>query len=117
MVIALRQWLDVLRGQFGPQVSGSLFRAVSASGRISRRGLNKDSVGWLMKSLAERAGLRLANLGAHSLRSGHITQAIRSGVPEAIVMLQSRHKNVAVFRKYVRRGKLFAHTSASALGM
>jgi hypothetical protein len=32
-------------------------------------------------------------------------------------MLQSRHKNVAVFRKYVRRGKLFAHTSAAALGM
>jgi len=31
-------------------------------------------------------------------------------------MLQSRHKNAAVFRKYVRRGKLFAHTSASALG-
>jgi integrase len=117
VVKALRRWLDALQSQFGPQVSGPLFRAVSASGRISRRGLNKDSVGWLMKSLAERAGLRLANLGAHSLRSGHITQAIRSGVPEAIVMLQSRHKNVAVFRKYVRRGKLFAHTSASALGM
>lgn len=98
VVTALRRWLDALQSQFGLQVSGPLFRAVSASGRISRRGLNKDSVGWLLKSLAERAGLRVANLGAHSLRSGHITQAIRSGVPEAIVMLQSRHKNVDVFR-------------------
>ena len=117
VVTALRRWLDVLRGQFGPQVSGPLFRAVSASGKIFRGGLNKDSVGWLIKNLTRKAGLDPAPLGAHSCRSGHITQAIRSGVPEAIVMLQSRHKNVAVFRKYVRRGKLFAHTSASALGM
>jgi integrase len=117
VVTALRRWLDVLRGQFGPQVSGPLFRAVSASGRISRRELNKDSVGWLIKTLARKAGLDPDPLGAHSCRSGHITQAIRSGVPEAIVMLQSRHKNVAVFRKYVRRGKLFAYTSAAALGM
>ncbi len=117
VVAALRRWLDILRGQFGPQVSGPLFRAVSAWGRVSRRGLNKDSVGWLIKRLARKAGLDPAPLGAHSCRSGHITQAIRSGVPEAIVMLQSRHKNVAVFRKYVRRGKLFAHTSATALGM
>jgi integrase len=109
VVTALRRWLDVLRGHFGPQVSGPLFRAVSASGRISRRELNKDSVGWLIKTLARKAGLDPAPLAAHSCRSGHITQAI--------VMLQSRHKNVAVFRKYVRRGKLFAHTSASALGM
>lgn len=117
VVTTLRRWLDLLRVQFGPQVSGPLFRAVSASGRISRRGLNKDSVGWLIKNLTRKAGLDPAPLGAHSCRSGHITQAIRSGVPEAIVMLQSRHKNVAVFRKYVRRGKLFAHTSAAALGM
>jgi integrase len=117
VVIALRRWLDALRGQFGPQLSGSLYRAVSASGRISRRGLNKDSVGWLIKNLTRKAGLDPAPFGAHSCRSGHITQAIRAGVPEAIVMLQSRHKNVAVFRKYVRRGKLFAHTSAAALGM
>jgi integrase len=117
VVTALRLWLDALRSQFGPQVSGPLFRAVSALGRISRRGLNKDSVGYLVKTLAVRAGLPIDNLGAHSLRSGHITQSIRAGTPEAIVMLQSRHKNVAVFRKYVRRGKLFTHTSAAALGM
>lgn len=117
VVTALRLWLDALRSQFGPQVSGSLFRAVSALGRISRRGLNRDSVGYLVKTLAVRAGLPIDNLGAHSLRSGHITQSIRAGTPEAIVMLQSRHRNVAVFRKYVRRGKLFAHTSAGALGV
>jgi integrase len=117
VVAAFRRWLDALRSQFGPQASGPLFRAVSAWGRISRSGLNKDSVGWLIKNLTRKAGLDPAPLGAHSCRSGHITQAIRSGVPEAIVMLQSRHKNVAVFRKYVRRGKLFAHTSAAALGM
>jgi integrase len=117
VVAALRRWLDALRSQFGPQASGPLFCAVSASGRISRRGIHKDSVGWLVKSLSKVAGLHVANLGAHSLRSGHITQSIRVGTPEAIVMLQSRHKNVAVFRKYVRRGKLFAHTSAVSLGM
>jgi len=117
VVTALRRWLDVLRGQFGPQVSGPLFRAASVSGRISRCGLNKDSVDWLIKNLTQKAGLDPDPLRAHSCRSGHITQAIRSRVPEAIVMLQSRHKNVAVFRKYVRRGKLFAHTSATALGM
>jgi len=117
VVTTLRRWLDVLRGQFGPQVSGPLFRAVSASGRVSRRGLNKDSVGWLIKNVTRKAGLDPAPLGAHSYSSGHITQAIRSGVPKAIVMLQSWHKNAAVFRKYVRRDKRFAHTSAAALGM
>ena len=117
VVTVLRRWMDALQSQFGPQVSGPLFRAVSASGRISRHGLNKDSVGWLIKNLTLKAGLDPDPLGAHSCRSGHITQAMRSRVPEVIVILQSRHKNVAVFRKYVPRGKLFAHTSAAALGM
>ena len=82
VVTVLRRWLDALRSQFGPQVSGPLFRAVSAPGRISRRELNKDSIGWLIKNLTRKAGLGPAPLGAHSCRSGHITQAIRSGVPE-----------------------------------
>jgi len=33
VVTALQRWLDALRGQFGPQICGPLFRAVSASGR------------------------------------------------------------------------------------
>lgn len=56
------------------------------------------------------AGLHIDIRGAHSLRSRHITQSIRAGVPGAIVMLQSRYQNVAVFRKYVRHGASYSST-------
>jgi hypothetical protein len=56
-------------------------------------------------------------LAGHSLRSGHVTQGAMNGVPEFIIMKQTRHKSLATLRKYIRFGELFRKNSAAGLGL
>ena len=48
--------------------SGAVFRGVNRHGKISRRGLHKDCVGWIVKRAASRATLKPEPLGGHSFR-------------------------------------------------
>jgi site-specific recombinase XerD len=64
-VRALRRWLAASGIR-----SGAVFRGVNRHGRLSRRGLHKDCVGWILKVAASRAGLKPEPLGGHSLRAG-----------------------------------------------
>ena len=52
-VRALRRWLAA-----SSIPSGAVFRGVNRHGRLSRRGLHKDCVGWILKRAAGRAGLK-----------------------------------------------------------
>ncbi|HUZ97206.1 MAG TPA: site-specific integrase [Edaphobacter sp.] len=64
-VQALRCWLAA-----SGISSGAVLRGVNRVGKISRRGLHKDCVGWILKRAASRAGLKPEPLGGHSLRAG-----------------------------------------------
>jgi len=111
-VRALHRWLEAASIESGP-----VFRAVSARGLVSRRALSRDSVGWLIKRAARRAGMKVDTLSGHSLRAGHVTQAVRGGVPELIIMRQTGHKSVMTLRKYVREGELFTLNPVPGLGL
>lgn len=111
-VKALRCWLNSASIS-----SGALFRSVNRHGRISQTGLNKDSIGTIIKRAALRAGMRTEGLAGHSLRCGHVTQSVLNGVPEFIIMRQTGHRSLATLRKYIRRGELFRQNSASGLGL
>ena len=111
-VRALRRWLDAAGLSEGP-----LFRAVDRHGRVSQSRLNKDSIGNVIKRAALRAGMSTEALAGHSLRSGHVTQGAMNGVPEFIIMKQTRHKSLATLRKYIRYGELFRKNSAAGLGL
>ncbi len=80
--------------------AGLAFRYVSGYGRVAKRGLNRDSIGRLLKQAAARAGMKVAHLGGHSLHAGHFTQAARNWVTERVIMQQTGHKTVATLRRY-----------------
>ena len=111
-VRALRQWLDRAGITDGP-----VFRSVGRYGHVSRRGLHSDSIGKLLKRAARRAGLKVEELGGHSLRAGCVTQAAMNGVREYVIMRQTGHKTVATLRRYIRSGEIFRENAAAGLGI
>jgi integrase len=111
-VRALRQWLDRAGIREGP-----VFRSVRRYGHVSRRGLHKDSIGKLLKRAASRAGLKVDELGGHSLRAGCVTQAAMNGVREFVIMKQTGHKTIATLRRYIRSGEIFRENAAAGLGI
>ena len=111
-VRAPRQWLDRAGIREGP-----VFRSVGRYGHVSRRGLHSDSIGKLLKRAAARAGLKVDELGGHSLRAGCVTQAAMNGVREFVIMRQTGHKTIATLRRYIRSGEIFRENAAAGLGI
>jgi integrase len=111
-VRALRHWLEKAKISDGP-----LFRGVNRHGRVSESALNKDSIGTIVKRALLRAGFSVGQFAAHSLRSGHVTQASMNGVSEYVIMRQTGHKSTATLRKYIRMGEIFKINAAAGLGL
>ena len=111
-VRALRRWLAA-----SSISSGAAFRGVNRHGKLSRRGLHKDCVGWIVKRAAGRASLKPEPLGGHSLRAGHVTQAAMNGVSERDIMRQTGHKSAEMLARYIRIGEIFTRNAAAGLGI
>lgn len=95
-------WLTAARIQQGP-----VFRRVDRAGHPSRcRGLNRDSIGKLLKRAAARARMNTGSLGGHSLRAGCVTQAAMNGVREFVIQRQTGHRTVPMLRRYIRSGEI-----------
>ena len=107
----LRRWLAA-----SGISSGAVFRGVSRHGNLSRRGLHKDCVGWILKLAARRAGLKPEPVGGHSLRAGCVTQAAMNGVSERDIMRQTGHKSAEMPARYIRIGEIFTRNAAAGLG-
>jgi integrase len=110
-VRSLKAWLTRANIELGP-----VFRSVGKNGRLSQFPLAPDSVAWIIRQAARRAGLA-GDISGHSLRSGHVTTAARAGVPELVIMRQTGHRSVTTLRKYIRKGELFVVNGASKLGL
>jgi len=84
-------------------MSGPVFRRVDRYGFVSRRrGLDPASIAYIVKQAARRAGFRhVRDVSGHSFRSGHVSQAVRNGVPEYVVMKQTGHKSQEVLGAYI----------------
>jgi integrase len=111
-VRTLRRWLAA-----SGISSGAVFRGVNRHGKLSRRGLHKDCVGWILKRAAHRAGLKPEPLGGHSLRAGCVTQAAMNGVSERDIMRQTGHKSAEMLARYIRIGEIFTRNAAAGLGI
>ena len=84
---------------------------------VSEQALHADSVGYLVKRAAGRAGLMAAEYAGHSLRAGLATQAAMKGASELAIMKQTGHRSLATVRKYIREGSLFRDNAATKLGL
>ena len=105
-------WLD----QAGI-TSGPVFRAIDRCGLVSGQALHADSIGYLVKRAAGRAGLETMEYAGHSLRAGLATQAAMNGASELAIMKQTGHRSLATVRKYIREGSLFRDNAAAKLGL
>lgn len=113
-VRALKAWLKAAKIKTGP-----VFRRVDRYGFVSKhRGLDPASVAYIVKHAAKRAGFRhVREVSGHSFRSGHVSQAVKNGVPEYVVMKQTGHKSREVLSAYIRMGELFEQNAAGGLWM
>lgn len=111
-VDAMRQWL-----QSSMITSGRVFRGLTRHGTFRSDHLNIGAVDEIIRRTAVCAGLDPSRFSGHSMRSGHITTAVRQGVPEHVVMKTSRHRSIQVFRGYIREADLWRDCSSSRLGL
>ena len=107
---ALDRWLDMAGIGSGP-----VFRGIHRSGRL-RASMDGQTIYRMVKRLAMEAGLPSDDYGAHSLRSGFITQAAREGIALSEAMAISGHRSVAVAWSYYRAGNMLENRSAQLIG-
>ena len=108
-VLALRAWLD---------------RAVIRTGYVLRRvygchvgqELEPQAVWCVVKRLCSKAGLDPKRFGAHSLRAGMVTQAIRGGASDHAIMAQTGHRSSDMVRRYRRETDLFVENAGGKFG-
>lgn len=101
-VARLNAWLAVRGGAAGP-----LFYGTDAQGKMTERPMSDRAVARLVQRYAEKVGLDPTALGAHSLRSGFITEAARAGASLPKMQEVSRQKKIEVLLGYVRDAALF----------
>jgi integrase len=111
-VRALLAWLELLDADAGP-----IFRSVDRLGRIRPTRLGDRDVARIVKRAAARADLDPRRYAGHSLRARLATSAAIAGVEERAIMAQTRHRSVAVARRYIRDGSLFRGNAAAAVGL
>lgn len=111
-VRALRAWLDT-----AGIASGAVFRRVDRWGHVLPERLTGQAVALVVKRRAEAAGLDPARYAGHSLRAGLATAAAEAGVPERVIMAQTRHRSLPMVRRYIRDGNLFRENAAAAVGL
>lgn len=100
---ALRVWLDK-----SGLTHGALFRQITRHGHmggpLSGQGINR-----MVKRRAKQAGLDPAMFGAHSLRSGFMTDCARGGIVLGDAMQLSGHRSAQVAQSYYRVSELAAN--------
>lgn len=120
-VALVREWLNAAEITEGP-----LFRPVSRSGNVRRRGSTEDTgtdppeprlttqaVADIIKRYCTVAGLDASTFGVHSLRAGYITSAAERGADLARIMDQSGHRDARTVVGYIRRANTFKDHSGS----
>lgn len=111
-VSALRAWLESVDFE-----EGALFRTVGRWGNARDNRMSGKSINRTVKGAAESAGLDASNVGAHSLRAGHVTQRKIEGESNDAIMDQTGHSSESTMRRYDRRAKQFRHDVTQSLGL
>ena len=109
-VRALRAWLDA-----GVIRTGAVFRRVY--GRHAGQELEPQAVWCVTRRLCAKAGLDPKRFGAHSLRAGMVTQAIRGGASDHAIMAQTGHRSSDMVRRYRRETDIFQDNAGGKLGL
>lgn len=78
--------------------------------------LEPREVARIIKKYAARAGMtNVARLAGHSLRSGHVTQAMMNGATDAEIMTMTGHRSVDMLHRYRRKVNVIEQGSSAAI--
>jgi integrase len=106
-IAALDKWL-ALRGCW----DGPLFVRFTPGRerKLTHRGLEPSGskLYYLLKQALRQIGENPKNFGAHSLRSGMITEAAQHGASEHSIMQRTGHRSSEMIRRYIRPATAFA---------
>lgn len=95
-VRALKDWLEAAAIRQGP-----IFRRIANGGKfIAAERLTDRSVANILKAHAFSIGLDPAAFSGHSLRSGFVTSALKSGADVLRVMDVTRHRQIDTLKIY-----------------
>jgi site-specific recombinase XerD len=112
-VAAVLTWLN--KAEIEHEGDNPLFRPVGRSGVESTR-LSDKTVDRIVKLAARGAGLK-ESYSAHSLRAGHVTEALAQGADRAAIKRQTGHRSDAMLDRYARETNLTANNSSSRIGL
>jgi integrase len=105
---ALTAWLTA-----AGVTSGAIFRRIRKTKSVEP--LAGQAVWLIVKRRAELAGLT-GDFGAHSLRSGFVTEAGRQNVPLGEAMGLTGHRSTQTFLRYFRSGTVQTTKAANLMG-
>lgn len=103
----LQNWLDASN-----ITEGNIFRSVRKADRIGGT-LNGKEVNRIVKRRLNRAGYDETKYGAHSLRSGFVTEAGRKNKPLGDVMAMTTHRSVSTIMRYYQAGNIINNKAAN----
>ena len=114
-VAAVKAWL---RGA-GIEGAGKnpLFYPINCWGGVELNRLSDKGVDRIVKNACRRAGFEDKGCSAHSLRAGHVTEALASGADRSAVKRQTGHASDAMLDRYAREADLFKNNSSGTLGL
>jgi len=104
---ALTNWL-----QAAGMTTGAIFRRIRKTKAVEP--LSGQAVGLIVKRRAQLAGLE-GDFGAHSLRSGFVTEAGRQNVPIKEAMGLTGHRSLVTFMRYFQTGAVQQSQAANLL--
>lgn len=108
---AMQAWLQASRLR-----EGALFRYIDRWGHLGDDPLSPKGVRFVVKARAAAAGLDPRRFGAHSLRSGFMTESGFQGINVAEAMALSRHRSVDVAAGYHQAGEGLRNRAARLFG-
>jgi site-specific recombinase XerD len=113
-VAAVRAWLEAsdLKHEGGDPI----FRPVNRHSGVELNRLSDRAVDLIVKEACSAAGLK-NKYSAHSLRAGHVTEALARGAGRASVKRQTGHASDAMLDRYDREADPAADNSSAALGL
>lgn len=104
---ALRDWLSVSK-----ITEGRIFRSVRKGGNVGEK-LSPVDIHRIVRRRLKKAGYDETQYGAHSLRSGFVTEAGRKNKPLGDVMALTTHKSVKTVMGYYQAGSIINNSAAN----
>jgi len=110
-VRALKRWLAATGTK-----RGAVFRPVIHN-RVWPSRLSDAAINAIVRRRARRAGIDVSRIAAHSLRIGHVTEALANGADPLKVQKQLRHRKLDTTLGYNRSADLIKGSSSGGLGL